>query len=184
MNIGIDIDGTLTVPDFWIDTMNKYFSKNIKYSEIKAYDWLEIYDIGFDEFDKFYKTYGPKMHYEAQLREGVKEVINKWSKDYSLNYITARQKWLEDTTKRWLNKHNLPGKTFVLGSHNKLPVAKELGCKVFIEDNVNVATSLAKAGIKVLLIDCPYNKGPLDKNIKRVYNWVEIKKEVSLLAGD
>ncbi len=185
MNIGIDIDGTLTVPDFWIETMNKYFNKDIKYNEVKAYDWLDIYDINFEEFDKFYKAYGPKMHFEAKLREGVNEVISNWSNHYSLNYITARQKWLEDTTKKWLDKHNLPGSIFVLGSHNKLPVAKDLNCQIFIEDNLKVATSLASEGINVFLIDCPYNKGSsLHENIKRVYTWTEIKKEVSFLAGD
>lgn len=184
INIGIDIDGTLTVPDFWIDIMNKHFNKTIKYSEVKAYDWLEIYDINLDEFNGFYKKYGPKMHYEAELRRGAKEVVTNWGKHYSINYITARQKWLEETTEKWLRKHSLPGDHYVIGSHNKLPLAKKLGCEIFIEDNISVATQLAKEGIKVFLIDCPYNRENLPSNIKRVFNWDEIKKEVNNLAGD
>lgn len=184
INIGIDIDGTLTVPDFWINTMNNYFNKTIKYSEIKDYDWLDIYEIGVDEFEKFYREYGPTMHYEADLRLGAKEVVTDWSKKFSINYITARQKWLEETTKRWLQKHKLPGSPYVIGSHNKLPLAKKLNCEIFIEDNLSVASQLAKEGIKVFLIDCPYNKGKLPKNIKRVSNWREIKKEVDNFAGD
>lgn len=183
MNIGIDIDGTLTEPDFWVAPMNSYFNKNVRYGEVSSYSWLEVYGLNNDEFEKFYRLHGPRMHGEAEIRAGAQAVVNSWSKNFNINYITARQEWLEPVTKEWLKKYELPGEYYVIGSHNKLPLAEELGCKIFIEDNLYVAKQLAAAGINVFLLDCPYNQGDVKDNITRVTSWEQINKKVSKIAG-
>ena len=131
-NIGIDIDGTLTEPDFWVETMNRYFNKEINYQENRVYDWLEAYDLSYEEFEEFYKTEGPRMHLEAKIRPGAKKVVSCFSKHFNIYYLTARQSWLEPVTAKWLSKHELSGEHYVLGTHNKLPYARKFSCDFFI----------------------------------------------------
>ncbi len=177
--IGIDIDGTLTEPDFWVDIMNEYFHKELDYKTNQIYDWLEAYEIDEDEFSVFYRNEGPEMHYQAKIRDNAQEVISFFNNHHEICYLTARQKWLSEVTAKWLDKYQLPGEHFILGTHNKLPYAKELGCDLFIEDNYNVANELAEGGIKVLLLNCSYNiHKKIDRSIVRVNNWLDIKKAI------
>ncbi len=183
INIGIDIDGTLTVPDFWVKPMNKHFNHQYTPSSCEEYDWLKVFNIGREEFEHFYRNHGNEMHFNADIRPSVVATIQKWANTYKLYYLTARQTWLTETTSAWLNKYQLPGEVFVLGTHNKLPKALELNCAIFIEDNYEVACQLAAGGIHVVLLDCAYNRKPLpDASITRVSNWDEVAIEVEKLT--
>ena len=181
--IVFDIDGTLTVPDFWIKPMNEHFNCQYEPGTSDEYDWLKVYNIGREEFDNFYQNHGPEMHYNANIRPDVVNTIHQWSQTYNIYYLTARQKWLTASTTAWLQKHQLPGEVYMLGSHNKLPKAQELNCSIFIEDNHEVACQLAAGGINVILLDCTYNRKPLPKKgITRVCNWSEVAREVQNLT--
>ena len=54
-------------------------------------------------------------------------------------------------------------------------------CDIFIEDHPYNALNLANGGIKVILIDCNYNKGVEHQNITRVSYWKEIKDVIDKL---
>lgn len=185
IRIGIDIDGTLTEPDFWVEPLNKHFNQQLKYGDSDEYDWLQIYQLEPEEFMSFYKTHGPAMHLNAAIRPGAAATIKQWHCDHQIYYLTARQSWLTATTEQWLQIHELPGDCYVLGSHYKLQKAQDLQCELFIEDNYEVACQLAEGGIRVLLLDCSYNRKPLPSRlISRVYNWQDIAQEVKRIAGD
>ena len=78
-------------------------------------------------------------------------------------------------THGYLRKNEIPyDDLFVLGSHYKVDTARELNCDIFIEDNYDNAIQLSDAGFNVLLIDTYYNRKPLNENIIRVYDWIEI----------
>jgi uncharacterized protein len=182
--IGIDIDGTLTAPDFWVEELNKQFNKNYKYGESDIYDWRDIYEIDNDQFMKYYSVHGPQLHVQAKIRPDAAKVINNWQENYNLCYITARQHFLTQATAVWLKKHKLPGEFYVLGSHYKLNKAKELNCQIFIEDNYDVACRLADGGINVLLMDCVYNRKPLpQERVTRVFSWQEVAKQVAKISA-
>lgn len=181
LNICIDIDGTITEPYYWIEDANKYFNKNIKPKDVIKYEIHEILGVTSDEYLMFYKIYKEKLHYNAAVRENAEKILWNLSNMHNIHYVTAREKELKNTTEKWFKVNSLPNANlFLLGSHHKVNKAVELKCDIFIEDRYENALELARAGFNVLLIDTEYNRRPLIKGIKRVYNWMEIEKEVSI----
>lgn len=58
---------------------------------------------------------------------------------------------------------------------SKSEICGELGISIFIEDNSSYALDCAKKGIKVLLLDKPWNKNyEKHPNIIKVNSWEEI----------
>ena len=103
-------------------------------------------------------------------------------KDNNLFFVTARNYSLTQITQDWLKKQQLSQiPLYSLGTDNKLHKANELKCDIFIEDHPNNALNLANGGIKVILIDCNYNKGVEHQNITRVSSWKEIKDVIDKL---
>jgi len=56
----------------------------------------------------------------------------------------------------------------------KTRLALELGLDVFCEDDVIIATTLADAGVRVLLFDHPWNREVAHDRITRVGGWSEV----------
>lgn len=180
LNICIDIDGTITDSCFILERANKHFKKNITPQDVDRYEIYQVYNIPYDEFKDFYFSIAQELLYEVEPRENAKDALIELDQQHSLHYVTAREDFLEDVTKRWFEKHNLPkGELYILGSHYKVQTAKEVKCDIFIEDRYNNAVELAEAGFKVLLIDCPYNRDQDElPGIIKVKNWMEIKEKI------
>ncbi len=174
-NICIDIDGTITDAYYWLDLCNEYFNTNVNEKEITEYYIHKVIGVEERDYDEFYEKNKLKLHSEQKLREDAKFVISKLSLIHNIYFVTARDKSLTMLTHAYLRKNEIPyDDLFVLGSHYKVDKATELNCSLFIEDNYDNAIQLSKAGFKVLLMDTNYNRKPLNENITRVYNWVEI----------
>lgn len=183
LTIGIDIDGTITDPFYWLDLANEYFGKSVRPEEITIYEIGEVLGLKKEEYIKFYEDKKMEIHWKAGVRQGAKDKLWKLFEDHESCYITARDESLYDMTREWLDHHDLPIKNLhTLGSHYKVQKAKELGCDVFIEDRYENAVELAAEGIKVLLIDCSYNQEPLIPNMIRVKNWEEVAVVIEGLA--
>ena len=117
----------------------------------------------------------------------AQKVIAKWSqKGHAIHYITARPQGMGDHTIKWLKKYHFivkgasldlfPQSTHHLDNRQQSILYKKeiVGKKkidLFIEDSKEIAQSL---DIPVLLIDRPWNRGELPKNIRRVKDWNEI----------
>ena len=183
LNICVDIDGTMTDPYCWLDYANKYFNKNVKVEEIKVYEINEVMGVTKEDFIEFYGIHGPEIHLNAPLRDEVKKVLEQINRKHNIFYVTARDYRMTEATKKWFEVQNLPkAELYMLGSHYKVDKAKELGCDVFIEDRYENAVQLANEGIKVLLIDCNYNRISSVDGITRVFSWNEILKEIDKLT--
>jgi len=97
--------------------------------------------------------------------EGTKEVIEEISEDYDIFFITSRSEDIKDKTNTFLNRH-FPKNGFkvfhsgdVYGKNlSKTDICKELKISLMIEDNAEYAYDLAKNGVKVFLLDKPWNK--------------------------
>ncbi len=178
INLCVDIDSTITNPDYWVDYANNHFNTNYEYDD----DTVEMYfkDNNFDykKFDKFYHEYAEKMHETADIRPKAKENIEKLEKFCNIHYVTARESHIEPITIEWLKKHKVYFNTHHLGSFKKTGKAKELKCDIFIEDNLETSKELAAEGIKVILIDTGFNRYEEPENIVRVYNWDDIYEEI------
>lgn len=179
LNICIDIDGTLTDAYYWLDLSNKYFNTNIKESQVTEYSIPKVLDVKESEYDEFYEKNKIKLHTEEELREDAKIVLKVLSAFHNIYFVTARDKSLTVLTHSYLKKHGIPyDDLFVLGNTYKVDTARELDCSVFIEDSYENAIQLSHEGFKVLLMDTNYNRKPLNENIKRMYNWIEVHAEI------
>ncbi|AAK81310.1 hypothetical protein BJV85_000524 [Clostridium acetobutylicum] len=175
LNICIDIDGTITDAYYWIDLCNSYFKTSITEKDATQYYIHKILNVPLEEYNEFYEKYKYKLHSEQKLRKDVKSVITKLSQNNNIFFVTARERDLTILTYSYLRKKEIPyDSLFILGTHHKVPTARQLNCDLFIEDNYDNALELSKAGFKVLLIDTYYNRKPLNQNIIRFYNWDEV----------
>ncbi len=195
LKIGIDIDNVIadSYPSF-LSNFNKVFATRIKYEEIYDFYYLEKHTgISHIETKKFINRI--LVDEEIQLNippyKDVQKILSAWIKaGHKIHYITSRPNTTRDITYKWLEKHGFlhPGTTLDLfnaaqhfDKHRKVimeykkTIAQNRGVELFIEDSKEIAETME---IPVLLLDRPWNKGKLKKNIKRVRDWSEIDKFV------
>jgi hypothetical protein len=178
LNLCIDIDSTITKPDYWVNYANNHFNTDYEYNDDTVEDYFKENDFDYKKFDDFYHQYAEKMHETADIRPKVKENIKKLEDFCNIHYVTARESHIEPITIEWLKKHKVYYNTYHLGSFNKTNKAKELSCDIFIEDNLETSKDLAAEGIKVILIDTGFNRYENPQNIIRVYDWDDVYREV------
>ncbi|GKT36760.1 hypothetical protein ADUPG1_003218, partial [Aduncisulcus paluster] len=110
---------------------------------------------------------------------------NELSKHHNIYYVTAREQPMKEVTISWFKEHNMPqAPLYLLGSHHKADQAKMLNCDLFLEDKFENAIELAMSDIKVLLIDCTYNRFATILDTERVFNWKEIERKITLLTTE
>jgi uncharacterized HAD superfamily protein len=183
LNICIDIDGTITDPYYWLSYANRYFNLNVSKDEVIDYDILKVLNVERHDYLKFYESYKFEIHSKERLRKDVKHTLDMLSALNNIYFVTARDKSLELLTYIYLKYHKIPfNELLVLGTHDKVPAAQNLNCDIFIEDSYDNAIDLSTNGFKVLLIDTNYNRRPLNDNITRVYNWIEILKLINIIS--
>lgn len=183
LNICIDIDGTITDPYYWLSYANEYFNLNVTEDQVTEYAIHKVLNVEENAYLKFYEELKVDIHSKQPLRNDVKEILDILHKYNNLYFVTAREKSLELLTFSYLLNKELPfDEVFVLGTHNKIPKAKELNCNIFIEDSYDNAISLSENGFKVLLLDTNYNRLPLNSNITRVNDWNEILQIINEIS--
>ncbi len=180
LNLCVDIDGTVTTPYYWLKDANNYFNTNLRPEDVMEYDIHNVLNVEREEYMKFYDIYGEELHAKAKLRNRARRILCKLAEYHDIHYVTAREKRMTKVTYWWLEKKKLPIKgVHILGSHHKVNKANELNCDIFIEDRYENALELSRAGFKVFLIDCNYNRMPLPEEIIRVKDWNEIYDKIN-----
>lgn len=186
MNIGIDIDGVLTnEDDYLLEYATKFGYENnildvLDYNnyELKKFNWNK------EEKKKYYKSkYYDNYITKERPRIFASEVINKLKEKNNIYIITARYKIKNRTgeeiinkTINWLEKNNIIYDRIIFSS-NKIKQIKGYKLDLIIEDNPNTVLNYSKY-TKVLLFDTRYNKHIKGKNIKRVYSWYDILRNI------
>jgi len=190
MKIGIDLDEVLA--DFTsaiIKFHNKTFNTSFQKDHLCIYEFWKIWggtEKGMArEIDEFYKS-----HYFENIKPipGSKIGVNVLSKKHDLKIITARQNYIADKTKKWLNNHFANKFSEIHFANHYSPIGKsikkseiclKLDIDLVIEDSLEYAKDCISVGKNVLLFDCPWNQSEkLPKNIKRVYSWKEIVESI------
>jgi len=189
MHIGVDLDSVLA------DTMmplikwhNDVYKTNFVFSDYTDYNLSLIWNCSPKEVVKKMFIFYQSPHFKFSLPiKGAKQAISYLLKKHRLTLITARPYDIETHSKEWLKKH-FPNKFKAIHHTNwvidhgkviskKSEICIKTGVEVMIEDGLEFANDCASAGIKVILLDMPWNQTQiLHKNIKRVYSWKEIKK--------
>lgn len=180
MNIGIDIDGTLTEPYDFIPVFNKILNKHVTEDDfINNYDINKIYGITDDDWENITNDEGKTIKdlflETCRMRKDAPFVIQTLQGDHNCMCITARNRSeCQEITRKFLTDNNLSWlKVRYLNSHDKLEAAKQYNIDIMIEDNPEVINELAKNGITVIAIGCNWNKNTKGENIYRVETWRE-----------
>ena len=199
--VGCDADGILTnLSDHNLREGKKVFKRDpIKsngYSLEEQFDLSNIPKLIL--YSKAFKIYINYCNNEKP-REYVSEVINELKQEnFDFNSITARKfatsnsslgKLARKMFKQWLKKYDINFSTFNFCSEDRSPEEKLLSCKklnvdAMIEDKPEVALYLANNGIKVIMIDAPYNLDTNHENIIHVSDWLQVKDKLKAMKQE
>jgi uncharacterized HAD superfamily protein len=174
-NLGIDIDGTVTDPATFIPYLNQAFNKQLLYEEITQFHLPPLYEVSDQEFMEWFLKNEGNIYSKALLAEAAKEILDDLAQAHQLIYISARHQDHHQLTVSWFEQHQLPyHQITLLGSHDKVDMAKEHNIEIFFEDKLDNANDIAEElNIPVLLFNTPYNQGHLHQHVNRVLHWRE-----------
>jgi len=181
VKIGLDIDGILADSDpAFRAHMQKLFQRPFLRKDVVCFDYQQCFDFSETQFSLFWATFTKQGKWEKiKIIKGVKPFLAHFrSKDIFV--ITARPLELKKQTMAWLKKNKIAYKKLIFMSreskHHDVLLHK-LKFDYFIEDRFEFSKDLADLGIKVLLLNYPWNlKFGEYPGITRVHSWSEIGK--------
>lgn len=193
MNIGIDIDDTITnTTDTAIVYAKEYVKEILKReisidaSKIKDNDYVkDMFGFSEEENLEFWSTYYENILYNVTPKENVATVINKLKKEGNkIVIITAR--WSDETrdatkmSEKWLKANNILYDEIIVEAKNKGKIAAEKEIDLFIDDSIRNCESVMNEGIETYLFTSKYNKNSNAKDeLKRIYSWDEVYEMIS-----
>ncbi len=187
MLVAVDLDEVLgCLHNYIFKEYNKENNTNYSVLQFYTYRWWETLGITRSDAVNYCIKLIKEDRYPGIIPlSGAIEGINTLSKKHKLIIVTSRQIELEDITKKWVDKYFkskfenvyvLNHADWALGgkSITKKEICENLGVDILIEDNLDYAKECVSRKTKVLLIDYPWNKEKLRKDIYRVKSWKEI----------
>lgn len=190
MKIGVDLDDVVVnfFPKF-LDFYNQKYGNNFRMSDMTSFNIWEVgigrtkeEAIGF--IDEFYDS---DCYEKIPFVNGAKEGLCSLAEGNELYLITSRFLRYRPKTENFIrcylpgyldnlffteDFHNLDGRT-------KAEVCQEIGIGCYVEDCYEYAKRCAEKGIKVLLLDKPWNQNHEEhENIVRVGSWEEILNKI------
>lgn len=190
LKIGIDLDEVLI--DFlgkFIEFYNDKYNKQLRYEDFHSYAFWNVIGGTKEDIimlvDEFKSS---KFFDEVSLIQDSKEIVKLLSNGNELFVITSRHSKYKERTIGFLD--NNFGKIFSdvffttdfydsCEKMTKAGISEELGIDIFIEDNSVYAQEISDKGIRVLLMNKPWNKDFDAENVMRVNNWREIFLEIN-----
>jgi uncharacterized HAD superfamily protein len=188
MKIGIDIDEVIV--EFargYFDFYNSKHGTSFKFEDAVTYDLWKVLGVSreksFQIADDYYKT---ESFRNLEIVKGSIEKIKELSGKHKIFIVTSRplsiRKQTTDFFKRVLGDTPLQiiysGDLYGGQGKNKAELCTELGLSFFIEDNTRFALECAQRGIRVVLLDKPWNQDAVHENISRVNGWEEIPGKI------
>ncbi len=182
--IGVDCDGVLASDRLLWQRMRKHFPEHIpaRYEDLQTFEWPRAtpettalcLELSADPLFMSWLQPMPRM---------ITALRRLHDEGYRLHVITARPQCVRRATARWMRRHGVDdcveAITCVDGGAAKVPLARELGCAAFIEDNHATAEAMGAAGIRSYLLDAPYNRMPTEESI-RVRGWHKLLDDLTL----
>lgn len=184
MNIGIDIDGTLT-QSLDIERLAKaYIKKNdlpYKLVNPKASMVIDMFDWDSEICRQFYLANCETLHVDVPAKEGASEIVSKLKQQGNKIYIiTARSvAWCREPYKiseEWLKKYNIPFDELLVEQFEKSDACRQANIGCFIDDSVSVLKGLEPLSLPTILMETKYNKEDTRYNGLRVKDWRETEK--------
>ena len=193
MNIGIDIDDTLTdIRDKLNLAAEKYANELGKENKNEEDKYVEDNNNGNVYQIKYGFTYEELKYFLSVIHEGITkkeeprkncvEIIRKLHNEgHKIYIITARDSEFHEApyklSKDWLDKNNIYYDELIVNARNKLEVCQRKNIDLFIDDQLANCTKLSEAGIKVIRIteynDIQHGDIINKKNWNEIYNYIK-----------
>ena len=185
MRIAVDIDEVLFefTKGFLKIAEDKGYGKK-EYGEVLTYNLWEVFGISKDEALKISEDFYNSINFErACVVVGAKEGVEKLKgRGYELFFLTNRPiSWKEKTVSFLKNNFGVnedsvffAGDFHLENGKGKAEICHDLGVKIIIEDHNDYVIEYARQGIKVFLIDKPWNGGVKHENIVRCFGWGDV----------
>lgn len=187
MKIGIDLDDV--VFDF-TKTFLKFYSERynnvIKFEDVKTYYFNLVFDLPLKKIINLIEEMALKGIVEnLPVCDYAQEAILNLSDNHEIIFITSRmvQKGTLESLNKLFPKINFKliySSNSYAGTRGKTKseICCEEGIDIMIEDSKEYAGEIASCGIKIFLLDKPWNQNQEHENIIRVNNWKEILEEI------
>ena len=175
-----DIDGCLAdLISPMLRILEIKHKKIVKYEDITDFNLEESFGIDSKSInnliDQAIKDYENLFPYE-----GVVEFLIEYQKEHKNILVITHRKLENDVYTRYWFEEFFPSidmkRIQIAYVYDKMIPLKFYRIIQMVEDRLEVAISLAKQGIKVFLMDRPWNQfDDLNENIIRVKDWEDIK---------
>lgn len=184
MRIGIDIDDVLadSLPAF-LEGFNRRFGLEVPMTEagweiFRRYPEIPAEDIRAFFAELSHMDFLGSRPILTGAREGVERLHQA---GHRLFVITGRLRQDRGATERWLNAagfssffQEIADRDGVDTALHKRRAAKRLQLNVLLDDEYEVALSVAELPVRVLLFDRPWNRGSLPPRITRIHSWADV----------
>jgi uncharacterized HAD superfamily protein len=192
MNIGIDVDGTITdLQGFYLRHAPQFFKKKFNRDVVdeSAYYIRDMFKCTEKEQYAYWKKYLFKYCITVPPRKNAKKIIQRFHKDGHNIYIISKRvltcrddflgKLMRFITKNWLWWHGIKYNEVVF-CDNDIPDSKRIVCMnkqidIMIDDEVASIEAISPI-TKVICYDVSYNRECEGENIFRARDWGEVEK--------
>jgi len=190
MNIGIDIDNTITDT---LPILKKYCKK---YNDNFVKRNLQMHEDGFTSYNLYDWTKEENLDFcinyleeavsQATVKENAREIIQKLKNEgHIINIISSRAlpmfKTPYETTEKFLHKNGILYDNLLVGKVEKKSSCIENKLDILIEDEPQYINQMAEF-MTVIAFNEPYNQQCIGDNIIRVNDWNEIYNVIKKLS--
>ncbi len=184
MNIGIDIDDTITnTYETMLPMIALKYGKNLDKLMAKKPSYRTLHSI-LPNFDKFaYENYETMVKI-VPLKDGVVDILNKLRNEgHKIIFITSRNyKEYEDPYKislDYLQRNNIPFDKLIVNVQDKAKECMVNKIDLFIDDSTKHCKAVQNKGISTLQFDTSFNS--YTKRLERVKSWEEVYQKVQMM---
>ena len=186
MHIGLDFDDTLLdTRRVFVGILNRIHGTNHQLEALQDYYLMNTFGCTMEYLESVFTEHFEELHAMDPF-PGVQTTIQQaLARGHVITVITARPEIHMPPLRQWLARHHLPGDRVISASQSgeKARRAAEAKIDVFVDDNPRHALALAARGIRVLLLDRPYNRQCQDSHITRVADWQAVSQILVPSAG-
>lgn len=194
MNIGIDIDNTIThTRELILDYVRIFAQENGLNTEVDLghYNLEDSLRWDMEVFKQFLTTYLSDIYQYVVPKSYALEVIKDLHQRHSIILITSRNQrnqTIKATTLEWLSRNQVEYDKLVMNNtanmhhFSKLASCLDNNIDVMIEDHHELSLELSGT-IPVIMFDYPYNAHLDANNIIRVRDWLEVKMVMARLES-
>ncbi|MBI3271556.1 MAG: hypothetical protein HYZ53_21375 [Planctomycetes bacterium] len=179
--IGVDLDGVLAeTAESFLRIMQELHGRRIPIDALRGYDMEEWTGLTTAQVDHiFHET---EIFDRAEPMRGAVDGLAALRRGGWEVHIVTYRGWkasLPGLTREWLARHGLAYDALEFtNTADKSRYARTHGLPVFVEDNWHSIEALAQACERVILVDWPYNQGPIPPNAVRARSWPEVVERV------